>query len=161
MLPRWSRASRAARFFVSREGIFDLEHKFDVGQIVVLALGSSWGPTVGDYVIRHLIPPSDSDADNARYQKFRGRPRSDCSAKRSDAIVKILLAKAVPDVRDFVSPATFGTRRDSFKGRMLALPCCPKRNSIGESNFLRSRYQPYKLLNRGRDYCAITVERSF
>ena len=48
--------------------MFDLDHKFDVGQIVVLALGSTWGLTVGDYVIRHLIPQSDSDADNPRYR---------------------------------------------------------------------------------------------
>ena len=59
-----------ARALVAKnlEGLFDLEHKFALGQIVVLAPSPSCGPAVGDHVIRHLIPPSDADADNPRYR---------------------------------------------------------------------------------------------
>jgi len=52
----------------SIEGQFDLEHKFAVGQMVVLAPSSSWSAPAGDHVIRHLIPKSDADADNPRYR---------------------------------------------------------------------------------------------
>jgi hypothetical protein len=52
----------------SSEGQFDLEYKFAVGQMVVLAPRSSWSAAVGDHVVRHLISQSDADADNPRYR---------------------------------------------------------------------------------------------
>ncbi len=45
-----------------------MAHKFNIGQIVELDLGSLRSAVLGPYEIRHLIPASDRDPDDPCYR---------------------------------------------------------------------------------------------